>query len=120
MNEKYLKYGANLVFLFLFLGFSLGPLIQCMNGDVVYNLVSTYDPEPDFPSITFCPTQDINPLMNLKVRKLMIDFNLTDQSVSGHRITGALMRQDNLSEIIKHYSYGIDDSFEDDESSDFV
>ena len=75
MDEKYLKYGANFFFLLLFLIFSGSSVYSWIQGDVVYNLVHRTDNDPVFPSVTVCPTQDINPLMNIKVKMLMTDFN---------------------------------------------
>ena len=119
MNEKYLKFGANFFFLLLFLVFSGISLNSWIKGAVVYNLVHKMDPNPVFPSVTVCPTQDANPLMNLKVVKFKNDFNLTIEEVNGYRITSILLQQENLTDIIEYYSYGFNTSFKNNESTFF-
>ena len=111
MNEKYLKYGVNFFFLLLFLIFSGSSVYSWILGEVVYNLVHRMDHDPVFPSVTVCPTQDINPLMNLKVKKFMMDFNLSSEKVNGYKIVNTLSEQENLTSIIEDYSYGFDSSF---------
>ena len=119
MNKKYLKYGANFFFLLLFLMFSGGSLYSWIQGDVVYNLVHRVDNDLMFPSVTVCPTQDINPLMNIKVRKIMNDFNLSNEEVNGYKITNTLSKLENLTSIVEDYSYGFDSSFENEKSTAF-
>ena len=119
MNEKYLKYGANAFFLLLFLIFSGSSVYSWIQGDVVYNLIHRMEHEPVFPSVTVCPTQDINPLMNLKVKKIMTDFNLSSEKVDAYKIVSTLLEQDNLTSIIEEYSYDFDSSFENNKSTSF-
>ena len=119
MNEKYLKYGANAFFLLLFLIFSGFSVYSWIQGDVVYNLIHRMEHDPVFPSVTVCPTQDINPLMNLKVKKIMNDFNLSSENVNGYTITKTLPELGNLTSFIEEYSYGFDSSFENDRSTSF-
>ena len=112
MDERYLKYGANMFFLLLFLIFSGSSVYSWIQGDVVYNLVHRTDHDPVFPSVTVCPTQDINPLMNIKVKKFMNDFNMSSEKVNGYKIMNTLSEQENLTSIIEDYSYDFDSSFE--------
>ena len=76
--------------------------------------------DPVFPSVTVCPTQDINPLVNIKVKKLMIDFNLTNEEVNGYKINGKLLQLENLTNIIEDYSYGLATSFANKETTSFT
>ena len=65
-----------------------------------------------FPSVTLCPSQDKNPLMNIKIGLLRDNFNLSDYAVKGFTILPTLLKPKyNLSHILGKYSYCREETF---------
>ena len=65
-----------------------------------------------FPSVTLCPFQDKNPLMNIKIDLFRANFNLSDYEIKGFAILPTFLKPEyNLSHILDEYSYSRKESF---------
>ena len=65
-----------------------------------------------FPSVTLCPSQDKNPLMNIKIGLLRAEYKLNDSEVEGFSILATFLKPKyNLSHILDRYSYSRNESF---------
>ena len=112
--EKILLLTAKCAFSILFIVFSLVSLETWIRGDILYNIVQVPQDSVVFPSVTLCPTQTKNPLMNLKVGGVQSTLNLSSEDVDGFAITLTLNNpQYNLSDILKNFSYTREESFTD-------
>ena len=106
------KRGAKIIFSCLFFLYSMISLESWIRGDVAYNLISKRQPNIMFPSVTLCPSQDKNPLMNIKIGLLRDNFNLSDYAVKGFTILPTLLKPKyNLSHILGKYSYSREETF---------
>ena len=112
--EKILLLTAKCVFSIFFITLSLVSLETWIRGDILYNIVQVPQDSVVFPSVTLCPTQTKNPLMNLKMGAVQSKLNLSDGDVNGFNITMTLINsQYNLSDILNNFSYTREESFTD-------
>ena len=110
--KKQLQIGAKVFFFCVFIIVSTSSLVSWIQGDVSYSLINTRQPSLVFPSVTVCPSQDRNPLMNLKIGGLKNEFNLSDEDINRFAIARTLSNAKyNLSQILNRYSYTKEDSF---------
>ena len=110
--EKILLLTAKCVFSIFFITLSLVSLETWIRGDILYNIVQVPQDNVVFPSVTLCPTQTKNPLMNLKMGAVQSKLNLSDGDVNGFNITMTLINsQYNLSDILNNFSYTREESF---------
>jgi len=110
--EKILLLTAKCIFSILFIILSLVSLETWIRGDIVYNIVQVPQDSVVFPSVTLCPTQTKNPLMNLKVGGVQKELNFSNDDVDGFAITLTLINdQYNLSDILRNFSYTKEESF---------
>ena len=106
------KVGAKIFFSCLFLSFSLSSLKSWVDGEVSYSLINRKQPNMMFPSVTLCPSQDKNPLMNIKIGLLRAEYKLNDSEVEGFSILATFLKSKyNLSHILDRYSYSRNESF---------
>ena len=83
-----------------------------IRGDVAYNLINRRQPNIMFPSVTLCPSQDKNPLMNIKIGLLRAEYKLQDRDIEGFSILPTFLRPKfNFSRILDKYSYSRNESF---------
>ena len=83
-----------------------------IRGDVAYNLINRRQPNIMFPSVTLCPSQDKNPLMNIKIGLLRAEYKLKNSEIEGFAILPTFLRPNfNLSRILDKYSYYRNESF---------
>ena len=109
--EKILLLTAKCIFSILFIILSLVSLETWIRGDIVYNIVQVPQDSVVFPSVTLCPTQTKNPLMNLKVGGVQKELNFSNDDVDGFAITLTLINdQYNLSGILRNFSYTKEES----------
>ena len=100
------KRGAKIIFSCLFLLYSMISLETWIRGDVAYNLINRRQPNIMFPSVTLCPSQDKNPLMNIKIGLLRAEYKLQDRDIEGFSILPTFLRPKfNFSRILDKYSY---------------
>ena len=108
--QKTLKLAFKLLFLCCFLLLSWNSLRSWLKGNVSYSLGYSKEDKLLFPSVTLCPYQDLNPLMNIKIGDLRSHFNLSLNKVEGFAILQHIERS-NLSEILNKYSFSREESF---------
>ena len=83
-----------------------------VDGEVSYSLINRKQPNMMFPSVTLCPSQDKNPLMNIKIGFLKAEYNLHDSDIEGFSILPTFLRPNfNLSRILEKFSYFRNESF---------
>ena len=106
------KIGAKILFSCLFLYYSMTSLKSWVDGEVSYSLINRKQPNMMFPSVTLCPSQDKNPLMNIKIGFLKAEYNLNDSDIEGFSILPTFLRPNlNLSRILEKFSYFRNESF---------
>ena len=78
MKKHYIKYMIQFGFACMFIVYSFNSVISFYFGDVVYEMYKNVENDKVyFPAITLCPTQKINPLMNLKLQQFGEDKNIS-------------------------------------------
>ena len=106
------KIGAKIFFSCLFLYYSMTSLKSWVDGEVSYSLINRKQPNMMFPSVTLCPSQDKNPLMNIKIGFLKAEYKLNDSEIEGFAILPTFLRPNlNLSRILEKFSYFRNESF---------
>ena len=107
------KIGAKILFSCLFLYYSMTSLKSWVDGEVSYSLINRKQLNMMFPSVTLCPSQDKNPLMNIKIGLLKAEYNLNDSEIEGFAILPTFINPKyNLSHILDRYSYSRNESFD--------
>ena len=98
------------IFFGLFLIFSLSALRAYYYGDIVHNVFFDFENEIiQFPSITLCPSLEMNTLVNLKLNEIQKDFNMSFKSLESFMIFSNLKRSKNLTLITEKYSFPLTD-----------
>ena len=98
------------IFFGLFLLFSLSALRAYYNGDIVHNVFFDFENEIiQFPSLTLCPSLEMNNLVNLKLNEIQKDFNMSFKSLESVLIFSNLKRSKNLTLITEKYSFPLTD-----------
>ena len=96
------------IFLVLFFIFSLFSFNVYYNGDIVYNVFFDYENEIiHFPSVTLCPSLEINNLVNLKLNEIQKDFNMSFKSLEAFWIYRNLKTTGQLTSMIEKYSFSL-------------
>ena len=96
------------IFLVLFFIFSLSSFNVYYNGDIVYNVFFDYENEIiHFPSVTLCPSLEINNLVNLKLNEIQKDFNMSFKSLEAFWIYRNLKTTGQLTSMIEKYSFSL-------------
>ena len=96
------------IFFGLFFIFSLSSFSAYYNGDIVYNVFFDYENEiVHFPSLTLCPSLEINNLVNLKLNEIQQDFNMSFKSLESFMIYRNLRTTKQLTSIIEKYSFSL-------------
>ena len=96
------------IFLVLFFIFSLSSFYVYYNGDIVYNVFFDYENEIiHFPSVTLCPSLEINNLVNLKLNEIQKDFNMSFKSLESFMIYRNLKTTKQLTSMIEKYSFSL-------------
>ena len=96
------------IFFGLFFIFSLSSFSAYYNGDIVYNVFFDYENEiVHFPSLTLCPSLEINNLVNLKLNEVQQDFNMSFKSLESFMIFRNLRPTKQLTSIIEKYSFSL-------------
>ena len=96
------------IFLVLFFIFSLSSFYVYYNGDIVYNVFFDYENEIiHFPSVTLCPSLEINNLVNLKLNEIQKDFNMSFKSLESFMIYRNLKTTKHLTSMIEKYSFSL-------------
>ena len=96
------------IFLGLFFIFSLSSFSAYYNGDIVYNVFFDYENEiVHFPSLTLCPSLEINNLVNLKLNEIQKDFNMRLKSLESFMIFRNLRTTKQLTSMIEKYSFSL-------------
>ena len=108
--QKRLKLAIKLIFLCCFLWLSWNSLRSWLKGNVSYSLGYSKEDKLLFPSVTLCPYQDLNPLMNIKIGELRSHLNLSANKVEGFAILRTIQKS-NLSQILNKYSFSREESF---------
>ena len=79
------------LFFCLFFIFSLSSIIAYYNGDIVHNVFFDYENDIiPFPSLTLCPSLEINNLVNLKLNEIQKEFNISSESLQSFMIYSTL------------------------------
>ena len=107
------KYAIQITFYIVFCYFSFNSLKHFYNGSIVYETIHNFDnKDVPFPSITLCPAQKANNLVNLKINKMAKDLNLQDHAMQSFNIYGTLKGINNsLMEIVRDYSFTYTEGF---------
>ena len=96
------------IFFGLFFIFSLSSFSAYYNGDIVYNVFFDYENEiVHFPSLTLCPSLEINNLVNLKLNEIQKDFNMRLKSLESFMIFRNLRTTKQLTSMIEKYSFSL-------------
>ena len=96
------------IFFGLFFIFSLSSFSAYYNGDIVYNVFFDYENEiVHFPSLTLCPSLEINNLVNLKLNEIQQDFNMRWKSLESFMIFRNLRTTKQLTSMIEKYSFSL-------------
>ena len=96
------------IFFGLFFIFSLSSFSAYYNGDIVYNVFFDYENEiVHFPSLTLCPSLEINNLVNLKLNEIQQDFNMSFKSLESFIIYRNLRTTKQLTSMIEKYSFSL-------------
>ena len=96
------------IFLVLFFIFSLSSFYVYYNGDIVYNVFFDYENKIiHFPSVTLCPSLEINNLVNLKLNEIQKDFNMSFKSLESFMIYRNLKTTKQLTSMIEKYSFSL-------------
>ena len=96
------------IFLVLFFIFYLSSFNVYYNGDIVYNVFFDYENEIiHFPSVTLCPSLEINNLVNMKLNEIQKDFNMSFKSLEAFWIYRNLKTTGQLSSMIEKYSFSL-------------
>ena len=96
------------IFFVLFFIFSLSSFNVYYNGDIVYNVFFDYENEIiHFPSVTLCPSLEINNLVNLKLNEIQKDFNMSFKSLEAFWIYRNLKTTGQLTSMIEKYSFSL-------------
>ena len=96
------------IFFGLFFIFSLSSFSAYYNGDIVYNVFFDYENEiVHFPSLTLCPSLEINNLVNLKLNEVQQDFNMSFKSLESFIIYRNLRTTKQLTSMIEKYSFSL-------------
>ena len=105
---KVLKNIIAFIFLVLFFIFSLSSLRAYYNGDIVYNIFNEVENEiVYFPSLTLCPSLEMNNLVSLKLNEIQKDLNMSFKSLETFMIFTSLKRSKNLTSIVEKYSFSL-------------
>ena len=109
--REIVKVGAKIFFSCLFLYYSMTSLKSWVDGEVSYSLILRRQTKLVFPSVTLCPSQDKNPLMNIKIGQLKADYKLNDSEIESFNILPTFLNpRFNLSHILDKYSYSRQES----------
>ena len=96
------------IFFGLFFIFSLSSFSSYYNGDIIYNVFFDYENEiVHFPSLTLCPSLEINNLVNLKLNEIQQDFNMSFKSLESFMIYRNLRATKQLTSMIEKYSFSL-------------
>ena len=107
-NMRVCKQIIAFIFLVLFFIFSLSSFNVYYNGDIVYNVFFDYENEIiHFPSVTLCPSLEINNLVNLKLNEIQKDFNMSFKSLESFMIYRNLKTTKQLTSMIEKYSFSL-------------
>ena len=112
MKKHNLKYMIQFGFACMFVVYSFKSVISFYFGDVVYEIYKNVENDKVyFPAITLCPTQKINPLMNLKLQQFGEDKNISSKYLKSFYVFHTLKKSIRLVENIKIYSFSKEESF---------
>ena len=107
-NMKAFRKIIAFLFYVLFFIFSLSSLTAYYNGDIVYNLFNEIENKiVHFPSLTLCPSLEMNNLVNLKLNEIQKDFSMSFKSLETFLIFSNLKRSTNLTTIVENYSFSL-------------
>ena len=96
------------IFLVLFFIFSLSSFNVYYNRDIFFIVFFFYENEIiHFPSVTLCPSLEINNLVNLKLNEIQKDFNMSFKSLEAFWIYRNLKTTGQLTSMIEKYSFSL-------------
>ena len=112
MKKQCLKYMIQFGFACMFIVYSFKSVKSFYFGDVVFEIYKNVENDKVyFPAITLCPTQKINPLMNLKLQQFGEDKNISAKYLKSFYVFHTLKKYIRLVENIKIYSFSKEESF---------
>ena len=98
------------IFFCLFFMFSLSSIIAYYNGDILQNVFFDYENDLiPFPSLTLCPSLEINNLVNLKLNEIQKDFNISFKNLDSFMIYRTLRGTKNLTSMVEKYSFSLNE-----------